>query len=216
MKQLLSYTISKTSYSIKSPNRREKDEADIFVASKMGEFIRKGIVTKAMLLKEYADHGGVLTKEEVKKIEELKKRYVRLQNEKIKKELKSKKTVADKKRIEELESEMIDILSDLQEFELIHESVFRNTADNLARDHLVLWWMINLLYVKKNKEWVKVFTKDTYDENLDYFEEIEESKNANLKESCVKSLALISMWVTSKINSEEDFKEAYKLIDGSL
>lgn len=213
MKELLSFKIGKSTYIIKSPNRREKEEADIFYAIKIGDFIKKGIATKAMLVKQYADTGGVLTNDELKDMQKLRRDYVRIQNEKTRLELKQKKTKTDEEKIEKFEQELIDILVSLQEFEMFHEDIFRHTADNLARNYLVLWWLTSLFYKKEKQEYTKIFKHDNFDDNLNDFDEIQESKDENLKQSCAKAISLIALWVSSKINTTEEFQEALKILD---
>ena len=53
-------------YVVKKPTRRIMDEAEAQYAVEMSKNIKRGIVTKAMLVKKYADTGGTLTEEETK------------------------------------------------------------------------------------------------------------------------------------------------------
>ena len=55
-----------TEFVIKKPTRRIMDEAEAQYAIEMSNNIKKGIVTKAMLVKKYADTGGTLTEAETK------------------------------------------------------------------------------------------------------------------------------------------------------
>ena len=53
-------------FTIKQPTRRIINEAEAQYAIEMSKNIKMGIVTKAMLIKKYADTGGALTEKEVK------------------------------------------------------------------------------------------------------------------------------------------------------
>ena len=53
---------------IKKPTRRLADEAEIYYSVRLSKAIKMGIVTKAMLIKKYADNGGALSEEESKEL----------------------------------------------------------------------------------------------------------------------------------------------------
>jgi hypothetical protein len=87
---------------IKKPTRRLADEAEIYYSIRLSKAIKMGIVTKAMLIKKYADTGGALSENESKNLLKSIKQLNDLENEY--KLLKS--TDKDKKRITELELEI--------------------------------------------------------------------------------------------------------------
>ena len=216
MKTWIEFKVEDKTYCLKQPNRREKDDADIFYAAKIGKLVKQGVVTKAMLLKEYANSGGALTEEEVKEVQSLRKQLLSKQNDFTKLEIKKRHTKADKNKIEKLQKDISEIFGKLQEFENYHEHLFQHTADIIARNHLAVWWILHLLH-KKNKEdeWSLIFDKEDYEENLDYYDEIIEN-DEHLEKVTFRAAALISVWLSSHISTEEEFKEVLKILDGDV
>ena len=213
MKTWIEYKIEDKEYCIKEPNRREKDEADIYYASKIGSFIKQGALTKAMLLKEYENNGGALTKEESKKMQVLRRSLLDDQNTLTKIELKKRQTKTDKAKSETVRNKIADTMSDLQQFEAYHEALFSHTADVLARNHLIMWWLIKCTYHKnkKEKEWEALFDKETLDENLDLYDEITE--DSLIEKALHRGMSLLALWLSSNVNSKEDFQEILRLLE---
>ena len=51
---------------IRSPSRREMEEAELEYSIEMSKCIKRGILTKAMLAKKYSDTGGLLAEDDAK------------------------------------------------------------------------------------------------------------------------------------------------------
>lgn len=215
MKTWIEYKVDEKEYCIKQPNRREKDEADIFYAAKIGEFVKKGILTKAMLLKEYENNGGALTQEEAKRVQVLRRKLMDDQNDLTKLELKKRQTKTDKAKIEKIRHSVSDIISELQHFESFHEALFTHTADVIARNHLILWWVVTLLFHKKNKksEWENFFDKESEEENLDFYEECLEDEH--LEKAVNRAASLVAIWLSSNIDKREDFEEVLRVLESN-
>ena len=68
-------------FSLQKPTRRLADEAEVFYSIQLSKAIKMGIVTKAMLIKKYADNGGALSEEESKQLLKSLKQLNDLENE---------------------------------------------------------------------------------------------------------------------------------------
>jgi hypothetical protein len=115
------------------PSRRMIDEAEIFYAVEMSKAVKKGILTKAMLVKKYADTGGTLTEDETTDLLRVMKDYNDLKNEY--QLLKSKKE--DEKRQKELEVQMLKTNRQILELESALQGVYQHTADARAERSLI-------------------------------------------------------------------------------
>ena len=51
---------------IKKPNRTEMEDGDMFYSLELNKFIKMGLLTKAMLAKQYGNQGGVWSEKEQK------------------------------------------------------------------------------------------------------------------------------------------------------
>lgn len=47
---------------------------------------------------------------------------------------------------------MTEIRNRMQDFESLREAVFDQTADSRAKNKVVLWWILNLSYIKDELE----------------------------------------------------------------
>ena len=108
---------------IKKPTRRIIDEAEAQYAIELSKNIKKGIVTKAMMIKKYADTGGALTEEQAKDMVRKLQQSNEISNKIQLLSTEKKKPV---KEIEKLESELLIIRKDLAEFETAMQGVYEH------------------------------------------------------------------------------------------
>ena len=162
---------------IKRPTRRMADEAEVFYSVQLSKAIKMGIVTKAMLIKKYADNGGALSEEESKLLLKSLKKLNDLENEY--KLCVVKKTNESKKKSEKLALEIVTLKRELQELESSLQSVYQHTADAKAEKEVLLWYAIQLAkFSEDGDEEQKFFQGMDFEEQLeDLYEkyEVEES-----------------------------------------
>jgi len=181
---------------IRKPTRMEIDEADMMYSTFMSECITRGILTRDMLLKRYKDFGGVLSENEAKTYKQLLKRIVELNRQLA-------KTKAVKKR-KEIEGEMEDIYSAIQEVEQTQEDLFDRTAETIAKNKTILW-LVFLLAVK-DKEDEPYYAGDDYDERYEVFAGMEE-KDMDSAHLILEKLCLyVSFWYSNKNVTSDDFE----------
>lgn len=133
---------SPVKFIIKKPTRRVADEAELFYSIELSKGIKMGIVTKAMLIKKYADNGGALSEEESKQLLKSMRDLHDLENEY--KLLEATKNKAEKKRSEEVLTKIVVLRRELQDLESSLQSVYQHTADAKAEQKTLLWYAINL------------------------------------------------------------------------
>lgn len=161
---------SPVKFIIKKPTRRLADEAELFYSIELSKAIKMGIVTKAMLIKKYADNGGALSEEESKQLLKSMKKLHDLENEY--KLIEGTKNKAEKKRSEEVLVEIVTLRRELQDLESSLQSVYQHTADAKAEQKTLLWYAINLS---------KIIGEDgesqDFFEGLDFEEKLEDLYN---------------------------------------
>ena len=127
---------------VNKPTRRIADEAEIHYSVQLSKAIKMGIVTKAMLVKKYADNGGALSEEESKELlKSLKKLHDQENEYKLVVATKDKK---QKARENELELEISTLRREMISLESSLQSVYQHTADAKAERETLLWYVINL------------------------------------------------------------------------
>lgn len=153
-------------FSLQKPTRRLADEAEVFYSIQLSKAIKMGIVTKAMLIKKYADNGGALSEEESKQLLKSLKQLNDLENEY--KLIKATKNKEKSTRSQELELEILTLRRELQELESSLQSVYQHTADAKAEKEVLLWYAVNLAKYSEDGNDIQPFF-----EGLDFDEQLE-------------------------------------------
>ena len=197
-------------FRIKKPTRRLADEAEVFYSIQLSKAIKMGIVTKAMLIKKYADNGGALSEDESKQLLKSLKKLNDLENEyKLIQVTKNKK---DDKRSEELELEIVSLKRELQELESSLQSVYQHTADAKAEKEVLLWYAINLTeYSEDGGEFKGFFDGIDFEEQLeDLYEKFEEEDEGFGFQATSKICRVIGFWFYNQAASKEMLDEFMK------
>ena len=191
---------------VKKPTRRMIDAAEEFFAIQLSKNVKKGIVTKAMLSKKYADTGGTLTEDEGKEMIRAVQRSNELSN-KIQKLIALK---ADKDEIDKLEEELLVTRKNLIELENSLQGVYQNTADARAERSTLIWYVIHLSkYVDEAQE--KDFFKGViYEDRLEDLYEKDESDDSFTNEALNKLMRAVSYWHYTGDSDKEKIDEFIK------
>lgn len=197
---------------VKKPSRRIIDEAEAQYAIELSKNIKKGIVTKDMLVKKYADTGGSLTEEETKDTLRSLQRSNEIAN-KIQM-LSAVDKEKNKSEIEELELELVQIRKGLIDVEMSVQSVYEHTADARAERSMLLWYTVQLSRTIENNEEKNFFNGILYEDQLnDLYEKDEEGEDFE-KEALAKLMLVISYWFYNNNATEKDIEEFIKQQQG--
>ena len=130
------------------------------------------MLPRPLLEKRYENDGGVFNEID-------RDRYVDLYREIFEKENALQKAAINlEKEDEETKTRaMAEIYADLtllrkelQEYEVRYSSLFDQTAENRSKNQTIMWWVLNLGYHKKGKEYVPLFEGHDYDSKLDAYD----------------------------------------------
>ena len=194
---------------IKKPTRRLADEAEIYYSVRLSKAIKMGIVTKAMLIKKYADTGGALSENESKNLLKSIKELNELENEY--KLLKVTKKKEDEKRIEELELEISKLKRHMIDLESSLQSVYQHTADAKAERETLLWYVVNLAkHVNENEEELDWFEGLDTEEKLENFYEKYDTEEGFDFEVVSKFSKAIGYWFYAQESSPEQIDKFIK------
>lgn len=199
---------------LKKPTRRQVEEADLEYSVEMSKCIKKGILTKAMLAKKYSDTGGMLSENESKRLVDLYKKIYDLQNENIRLESSTKKK-ENKEKIDEIVENLTKTRKEIIDIESNYRSLFDHTADSKAQNKLLLWYILNLTYIKLDSESVEkpYFEGEEFEDKLQNFYQKEESSEENYGIISKKISTLVAFWFFNQASSEKDFEELDKKIE---
>lgn len=203
---------------LKALNRSEREESDIMYSVYLSDLIKKGVLTKALLEKTYANSGGILNEDEKKKYSKMYQDFAKIQSEWQLVRLRASDPDAsqeDKDRVEEVYNKFITLYSTLQQFELEHSEIFSNTADHLARNKTIAWLVIKMAYYRETKdsEWKEFFKGNSFDDKLDYYDEISILEEDDWRKKAVDKIGtLVSCWYMGSAKDSADFKKIEELL----
>lgn len=194
---------------IRKPSRRILEEADLEYSSEISRCIKKDILTKEMLVKKYADTGGVLTEEEQIAHARKYKRISDLRNELIKMIIVEKKDEAHEQKINKTLDDISSLHQEIAKTEAAHSHLFENTADSIALRHQILFYVLHLTCLRDSEtgELIDYFSGASFkDKKEDYYSKEDDPDDLYIK-LISKVTYFISFWRSGLANSEEDFKK---------
>jgi hypothetical protein len=202
-------------FRLMKPNRKLFDEAELFYGIKISEGIKAGLLTRSLLAKRYQNDGGSMSEVERRRYTELYIELYRLENELQRLQLNLEKLSKDE-QINKMGIVLNDLSvakKELQQIENYQSTIFDQTAENRARNQTILWWVLNISYIKEDQEFAAFFGEGDYDKKLAIYDEYEESEDFFKKEAMSKLAYFISLWYMGKANSTEDFKNLELLFE---
>jgi hypothetical protein len=199
-------------FCIKSPNTRDRKEAEIFYSIKLNNYIQQGILTHRQIFNKYMDNGGILSKDEN---EESFNALVKLND--IKQELeqagvdKVGATSEEKKKLnEELLEKQEDLYDQLYGIEMQKDAIFSNSADTMAKNNLIEWWIINLTYYRKGAdgEYKPFFGRGSFEERFENLCQMQDGEQELFVKSIPTAASVVTLWSTSGMDDATELKEA--------
>ena len=195
---------------IRKPTRGLFEEAELFYAVKLSEGIKAGLLTRSLLSKRYSNDGGALSDKDKEKYADFYIKLFEKQNEFQKLSIKDKneRTPEEQETFEKLTAEIINLRTEIQDFEISQASLFDQTAENRARNKTILWWILHLSYMfdKDGKE-VSIFGDGSYDERLSIYDGIEDNADEWLKTVVKKFAFYVSFWYMGRASTQEEFEK---------
>ena len=213
---------------IKKPTRGTYEEGELFYSVELSKYIQAGMLTKTLLAKRFANDGGALSDHEQNHYSEV---YSLLHTKEQEIQRAQLDTASVKKRAKKLQRLLLEVTSlrqQLVEFESSQSALFDQTAEHKARNKAILWWVLNLSYIKdeensEGKEGEKNFrelfpgetTKDKL-EAYDVYEEEEEfqegASQGHISLALKKFAYFISFWYSGQAVDKDGFKAAEDLL----
>ena len=181
------------------------------------------MLTKTLLAKRFANDGGAISEREQNHYSEL---YASLHTKEQEVQRIQLDTDNAKKRAKKLQKLLLEITSirqQLVEFESTQSALFDQTAEHKARNKAILWWVLNLSYIKDTEDenekevFRELFTGSTVEEKLKTYDSIEEDESENdqayLQLALKKFAYFVSFWYSGQAVDKEGFDAAEKLLD---
>jgi hypothetical protein len=203
------------SFSIKKPNRRLYDDAELFYGVKMSEGIKAGLLTRNLLAKRYEDDGGAFSENEKQRYGELYMALYNKENEyqKLQLNLDNKSQDLKDQLTQDLLVEISDMRRELTDIENSQSNIFDQTAENRAKNQTIMWWVLSLAHWKEydHNEVAPFFGAGTYEEKLEQYDLYEDSDEEFHVEAIRKLAYFVSFWYMGRATSGEEFQAVEEL-----
>ena len=195
---------------IKKPTRALFEEAELFYAVKLSEGIKAGLLTRSLLSKRYSNDGGALSDQDKGKYAELYIKLFEKQNEFQKLSItdKNDRSKEDQEYFDKLSAEIINLRTEIQDFEIAQASLFDQTAENRARNKTILWWILQLSFmIEKDGKEGPLFGDGSFEEKLAIYDAVEEDQDEWLKSVVKKFAFYVSFWYMGRASTQEEFEK---------
>lgn len=208
-------TIEKNTYVLIKPNSSLKESAEVFHAVTLSELVAQGVLTRQMLQKRLINDGGTLSDKEKNDIFELYKDFYSLQEQYQKLIIipKEERTPEQNQDIEDVLVKLTGKQALIVDFERSQIALFDNTAEIIARNRGIFWWILNMVYKKDGEKIVPLFNGKNYSEKKESYDNISEDDFFTNSVWPVL-LELVTAWCISGTKKTEDFESIYKEING--
>ena len=188
-----------------APTRRLQEDAEMHYSVQLSKAVKNGVLTKAMLIKKYADTGGALTEDETREMVKKLQRSNEISNEIQMLHAEGKKQ--NKEKIDELNQELLKIRKEMIDLESALQGVYQHTADAKAERALLVWYIINLFKkVEEGKE-KEIFVGVDYEDKLESFYKMDESEDDFESKLIEKLSRAVSFWMYGDNEDKNKFKK---------
>lgn len=197
-------------FAILKPNRRLREDGELFYAAETSRFAKAGVLPKAAWNTILSNGGGSISDQDRELYGNLLLKFrdlsFELQSILIKGE--NDRTETEKNRTNEILTSLEEVRNEIQSFEASQISIFENTAEAKARNKAILWWIMFLAYKKDGEEYKPIFEGDSYENKVMVYDSLEdnESQNEFLLAVIRRITYLVTLWFLGKADASEDFK----------
>jgi len=205
-----SQTEETTDFALLKPNRRLREDGELFYAAETSRFAKAGVLPKAAWNTILSNGGGSISDKERELYGNLLIKFrdlsFELQSILIKND--QERSALEKQRSNDIIEELDETRKDIQTFESSQIEIFENTAEAKARNKTILWWVLNIFYKKENNNYIPFFEGESYEDKLNYYDSLEDSGETNsfLLGALRRATYLITLWFLGRAEKNEDFE----------
>tara|TARA_R110000772_G_scaffold249530_2_gene364018 strand:+ start:126112 stop:126915 length:804 start_codon:yes stop_codon:yes gene_type:complete len=216
-------SLTKRKFFIRKPGRALYDEADLFYSKQFSFLVQKGILTTTQLAKRFDDDDGIFSKKEITIYEKLRNEMLDAlgRKNKLEETLQDERSKEYQTKINDVNLEIQVVEEQIRKYQVAQNMVFENTAEYKAKDKTSLFWTLYLSYEEKDGKYIPIFKdagskEDEFEDRIKIFDEIQESDDTFMERMRLEFLYLITVWNSSGIDNDEDFKKALEIRDEDL
>lgn len=201
---------------LKKPSRSLREQGQLYYWVKHSECVKAGVLPKALLLKRLDNDNGLLSEVEKKAYDNARVDLIKQSGELEQLSLKSEdqRNEEEKKKVTELIDSITQLQRNIQDFEYNKSAIFDGSAEIIARDKTIMWWVLNLSYkeLDDNKNEC-IFGEEDIDSKTQKLDEIEENEDQWLNDVVKKFIFYVTIWFLNPVENEKQFNELMNIVN---
>ena len=120
--------------------------------------------------------------------------------------------VSAKKEGEELEgllTKQRELYDKLYDMELQKDAIFSTSADSMAKNNLIEWWILNLTHYRKgdSAEYKLFFGDGDFEEKYELLCQMEDNEHELFNLAIPTAANIVTLWSTSGVENFDEYKE---------
>lgn len=195
---------------ISKPTRRQRQDSQMEYSVEFSKWIKKGVLTKAMLMNRYSDTGGIISQAESKVMFDLTEEINAAQGELLKLGVvpEAERDAEHAAKVSAANASIFRLRKQLIEKETAYITLFEHTADVKAQNHTVLWWILHLTQIKDSpkSEFRPMFPGKTMEDREEVLYKLEDSEAEIFNLSFKKIMNIISYWYFTGVTEQEEYE----------
>lgn len=199
---------------IKRPTRRQEDDAELEYAIQFSNFLKKGLVTKAMLANKYSDNGGLMSDSDAKEYAKLLKELSEVRDEHTKLRAFAENGKKKNKKVDELSTRVIELTQTILKIENLYQNLFELTAETKADSQRLLWYALNLSWIEEGDKLVPLYAGADTEEKRESYYAREENPDEVYSQVNKKLWLIYAVWQYNRNATSEELAEMIKSIEG--
>ena len=207
-------TVKPVKLAIIKADRKLFRAAEMFYAKALSSYLKEGLMPYSLVAKRYANDGGPLTDTEKQRLKELRAEAKALEEQFYT----LGKDVENSKDKQEILTRINKINMEASNIQNAYADIFDSTAEVKARNDIIEWWVLHILYADLDGKGYKCFFGEgTFEDKLKVLDTFE-AKEDPFEIECIKKLSyLISFWFTAKNSvTKFDFDTMEKLYQNTM
>jgi hypothetical protein len=200
---------------IKRPTRRQEDEAEEEYAVQFSKFLKRGLVTKAMLANKYSDNGGLMSDADAKEYAKLLKELGEVRDEYTKLSAFAENGKKKNKKVDELSTQVIDLTQTILKIENRYQNLFELTAETKADSQRLLWYALNLSWIEDGEKLVPLYSGADTEERRESYYTKEENPDEVYSQVRQKLWIVYAVWQYNRNATPEELADMIKSIEGN-
>lgn len=198
---------------IQRPSRRQDDLAEEEYAVQFSRYLKKGLLTKAMLANKYSDSGGMMSETDAKDYAKLLKELSDARDDYQKQAAFAKTNKKKEKQVADLGEKVISLTQEVLRIENRYQNLFELTAETKAETQRLLWYALHLSFIEEDEKLVPIYSGEDLEAKKETYYAKEEEPDDVYAQIRQKLWLVYAIWQFNRNATSKDIEEMLKTLE---